>query len=91
MNRIDMNKHHFDLITTDLCPISSAAHGAGPKARKFEKAEVDKKLCIHVIDPTQSEKASPIELAPKTGRSIQLCIDYRKQSAVKVKEAYAMP
>lgn len=45
-----IGKPHMELTAPDRRPINSAPYRAGPKARKFEKEEIDKTLFMNVIE-----------------------------------------
>ena len=52
-------------------PIAQAPYRAGPKAREVQDAEFKKMLDAGVIEPAQSEWASPALLVPKPGGSMR--------------------
>ena len=74
---------------------SNAIHAhpyrAGPEARKAEEKEVQRMLNEQVIEPAQSEWASPVVLVNKPDGSLRFCIDYRKLNALTVKDTYPLP
>lgn len=68
----------------NLRPVNSALYHAEPKAREFEKPEIDKMLCMNIIEPAQSECALSIVVASEMGESLRICIDYKKRIALAV-------
>lgn len=55
LGHIDMARRRIELIAPDVHPINSVQYHAGPKAREFDKVEIDKMLCMSAIEPAQSE------------------------------------
>lgn len=58
-----MIKHNIGLVAPDGCHIIYALHRARPKSRELENTKTDKMLHMNVIEPRQSECASPILMA----------------------------
>ena len=90
IGEISTVNHHIHL-QPGTRPIAQHPYRAGPRAREAEKAEVDRMLEAGVIEPAQSEWASPIVLVPKPDGSLRFCVDYRRLNAVTVKDTYPLP
>lgn len=65
LGRISTAKHRIELSDPNTAPVLSAPPHDGPKTREFERIEVDKMLAENVIEPAQTEWASPIVFTPK--------------------------
>jgi hypothetical protein len=78
-------------IPTHGSPIASQPYRAGPRAREDIDKEVSRMLEADVIEPAESEWASPIVLIPKPDGSLRFCVDYRKLNAITVRDQYALP
>ena len=59
--------------------------------REEVKQDLKAMLAEGVIEPSQSDWASPIVLVRKKDGSIHLCVDYRKLNAQSKVDAYPMP
>lgn len=68
--------HRIELTPSDTRPIHLAPYRAGPKARNFEKTEIDNMSWMGLIEPAPAERASPIVLVVKQDGSLHLCVDY---------------
>ena len=55
------------------------------------KAEVEKLQSARMVEPLCSLFASPTILVKKNGKSLRLCIDYRKLNSVTKKDAHPLP
>ena len=90
LGEINTTVHRIKLIP-ETRPIAQARYRAGRKARDTEDAEVKKMLEAGVIEPAQSEWASPVLLVPKPDGSMCFCVDYRRLNSVTVKDTYPLP
>lgn len=82
LSQISIAKQRAKLSPSDAKSIHSAQYWAGPKARKFEKHEIDKMLSEGVLHPDQTKWAAPIVFAAKKDGTLGLFVDYRKLNAV---------
>ena len=90
LGRVSIAKHRIEL-QPGARPSYSAPYRAGPKARDFEKSEIDKMLKAGVIEPAKTEWAAPIVFAPKKDGSLRFCVDYRRLNAETVRDSYPIP
>lgn len=59
--------------------------------RQFEKHEIYRILEAGVIEPANTEWASPIVMVPKKDGSLRFCVDYCKRNEMVIRESYATP
>ena len=90
LGKISVTEHRIQL-RPDAQPVHMQPYRAGPKAREFENAEVQHMLKDTVIEPAQSEWASPVVIAPKKDGTLRFCVDYRKLNDLTVKDSYPLP
>lgn len=81
-------KHRIELNDPDERPVHYALYGAGPAARQFEKVEVEKITKMGVLEPDQTEWASPIVFAPENYGALIFCVEYRKRNSLTVTDPY---
>jgi hypothetical protein len=90
LGEITTTEHAIDLKPGSR-PIAVPPYRAGPKARELEQAEIDRQLRDGVIEPAQSEWASPVVFAPKADGTLRFCVDYRRLNLATVKDSYPIP
>ena len=90
LSEISTTEHRIDL-TPEAKPVGSAPYRVGPKARKAESKEFERMLRAGVIEPAQSEWASPVVLVPKPNGTLRFCVDYRRLNAITVRDTYPLP
>ena len=88
--RITIRQQRIELKTGST-PVHAQPYRAGPKARQVEEEHVSKMLDAEVIEPANSEWASPVVLVPKPDGSLRFCVDYRKLNSLTVKDTYPLP
>ena len=72
-------------------PVRLNPYRMGPRTRELIKPQVDRMLKLEVIEPSQSEWASPVVLIPKPDGSPRFCIDYRQLNQRTVRDSYPLP
>jgi transposase InsO family protein len=90
LGEITITEHAIDL-KPDARPVAVPPYRAGPKTRELEQAEVDRQLRDGVIEPAQSEWASPVVFAPKADGTLRFCVDYRRLNLATIKDSYPIP
>ena len=81
---------HF-ICTTKNNPVRQQPYCLPHAYWEEVKQEVKDMLAEGVIEPSQSDWASPIILVRKKDGSMCLCVDYRKLNAQTRTDAYPMP
>ena len=81
---------HF-IYTTENNPVKQQPYRLPHAYWEEVKQEVKDMLAEGVIEPSQSDWASPIVLVRKKDGSMRLCVDYRKLNAQTRTDAYPMP
>jgi hypothetical protein len=72
---VHASTHRTDLVYVAK-PVHAQSFRAGPRARAGESAEVQRMLTEGVIEPANSEWASPVVLLLKHDVSMRFCLDY---------------
>ena len=90
LGSIEKAKHRINLIP-GAQPFRQPPYRSGPKSREIEQLEVDRMLKEGVIEPSESEFASPVLLVPKPDGTKRFCVDYRRLNALTVKDSYPLP
>lgn len=85
----DLIQHDIDVGSHPA--IRQRSHRVSPKVQEAINAEVEKMLAEKVIEPSQSEWASPIVMVLKPNRSYRFCIDFREVNRVSKRDAYPLP
>ncbi|KAI8496819.1 hypothetical protein Bbelb_254740 [Branchiostoma belcheri] len=87
--RTNLAEHRID--TGSSKPVRQRAYRVAQAHREKMRGELDKMEEMGVIEPSNSEWASPVVLVPKKDGSIRFCVDFRKVNAVSRFDAYPMP
>ena len=90
LGTISATEHRIE-VDRDSRPIYQQPYRAGPKARDFEKEEVDRMLAAGVIEPSSADWASPVVFVPKKYGTLRFCVDYMKLNAVTRRDSYPLP
>jgi hypothetical protein len=90
LGHVHSTSHMIDLFP-GAKPIHAQPYRAGPRAREAESAEVQRMLKARVIEPVNSDWASPFVLLQKPDGSMRFCIDYRRLNALTVRDSYPLP
>ena len=64
LGQIDATEHHMNL-KPGIAPIRQQPYRAGPEKREHIREQIEYQLAAGVIEPAQTEWASPVLLAPK--------------------------
>ena len=85
------SKHPFSINTGNAHPIRQMPRPV-PYHRKAEvDRQLDEMLEKGIIEPTDSEWASPILMVKKADGTLRFCVDYRKLNAVSKHDSYPLP
>ena len=71
-----------DIKLTDETGIHQRAYRTPQAKESIINESIGKMLKMHVIEPSESDWASPIVLVKKSDGSERFCVDYRKLNAV---------
>jgi hypothetical protein len=85
LGRVSATHHRIEL-TPGAKPVHCQPYRAGPRAREAKAQEVQRMLKAGAIEPAASEWASPVVLVPKPDGSMRFCVDYRKLTAITVRD-----
>jgi hypothetical protein len=90
LGEIKVTEHRIEL-QPGARPVYQAPYRAGRQGREVEKEEVERMLKTGVIEPANSEWASPVVLITKKDGSVRFCVDYRKLNALTIRDTYPLP
>jgi len=90
LGSIKATEHRIELKPGSK-PVGFNTYRMGPRTRELIKAEVDRMLKLEVIEPSQSEWASPVVPIPKPDGSPRFCIDYRQLNERTVRDSFPLP
>jgi len=90
LGEIAATNHRINL-QQEAKPSRQAPYRAGHKSRELIAEQVRKMRDAGVIEPAQSEWASPVVIVTKKDGSPRFCVDYRKLNAVTIRDSYPLP
>ena len=90
LGEINITEHRIEL-QPGTRPIRSQPYRQGPATRELVAKNVREMIEADVIEPAQSEWASPIVFAPKKDGTLRFCVDYRKLNAAIIADTYPLP
>jgi len=90
LGSIKATQHRIELKPGSK-PVGLNPYRMGPQTRELIQAQVDRMLKLEVIEPSQSEWASPVVLIPKPDGSPRFCIDCRQLNERTVRDSYPLP
>lgn len=73
--RMNVSKHRINLLNDEVSPVHSASYSAGPTARKFVAAKIDRIIPEKYIEAVTTQWAASIAFAPKKNGSLRFCAD----------------
>ena len=87
LGSIKATEHRIELKPGSK-PARRNPYRMGPQTRELVKAQVD---LLEVIEPSQSEWASPVVLIPKPDGNPRFCIDDRQLNKSTIRDLYPLP
>ena len=90
LGKIRATEHHIDL-RPHTRPLYQHAYRAGPESRKVLEDHINLQLAADVIEPAQSEWASPVLLAPKKDGTLRFCVDFRRLNTLTIPDTHPLP
>ena len=90
LGTISATKHRIRL-KPGSSPVHMNPYRAGPDKRDRIRKEIEYQLAAGVIEPAQSEWASPVLLAPKKDGTDRFCVDFRRLNAATIPDSYPLP
>ena len=72
-------------------PVHMPPYRAGPDKRDKIREQIEYQLNAGVIEPAQTEWASPVLLAPKKDGTQRFCVDFRLLNEATVPDTYPLP
>ena len=90
LGKIRATEHDIDL-KPNTRPIHQQPYRAGAESPKVHEDHINLQLAADLIEPDQSEWASPVLLAPKKDGTLRYCIDFRRLNTVTTSDTYPLP
>ena len=92
MKDLDRSKlPKVDIRLSDPTPVKVANWRRSPMDRKIIEELVQEQLDYGIIEPTNSDFASPVVIVTKKDGSKRFCVDYRKLNQKTIKEIHPLP
>ena len=89
LGKIWATEHRIDL-KPNTRTVHQQPYRARAESRKALEDHINLLLAADLIEPAQSEWASPVLLAPKDG-TLRFCIDFRRLNTVTIFDTYTLP
>ena len=90
LGTVHATTHHIEL-KPGTAPIRQLSYRARSEKREQIHEQIAYQLAAGVIEPAQSEWASPVLLAPKKDGTMRFCIDFRRLNATTIPDTYPLP
>ena len=87
LGEINATQHRITL-KPEYVPTRQPPYRAGHESREIITAQVNKMPQAGVIEPAQSEWASPVVIVTKKDGNPRFCVDYRKLNTATIRDAY---
>eukprot|EP00171_Calliarthron_tuberculosum_P006530 IDg6530t1 len=90
LGRIKATEHRIEL-NDGVLSTRQNPYRAGAKEREFTRGQINKMMEVGIIEPSSSEWASSVVLAPMKDGRLRFCIDYRRLILVTKRDSYPIP
>lgn len=83
--------HRVELDLPGRRPLNFVPCRAGPRARDFEKNEIENMLSMNVIEPDKTKWDLPVVFALKRDGNLQIFVYHCRLSSITVRDSYSLP
>ena len=90
LGKIRATEHKIDL-KPDTRSLHQHPYRVGTESLKVLEDHINLQLAADVIEPAQSEWASPVLLAPKKDGTLRFCVDFRRLNGLTIPDTYPLP
>lgn len=90
LGSVNIGQHRIE-TPLDSSPFRSQPYRAVFKDREAQASEVKRQPKLGVIEPSQSEWASPVLRVPKPDGSKRFCVYFRRLNLISTKDSYPLP
>ena len=90
LGEISATEHRIELLPGTK-PVRQLPYRQGLHKRQETEKAINEMMEAGVIEPCNSEWASPVVLAPKADGNWRFCVDYRRLNAATVPDSYPLP